>query len=217
MLLLFSVNSELWTKNLKIQQLNFTNLWRNSEIVRHFCGIVDGLTFLFLDRISEGMTYLKENVPSGFGEFLQLFYKRVRKQLLDAGYFIYRKLFHDSNFVARLFLSYQNVVCAHCYTTRTSNKQHKLRILNSNNLSVTRIPMYGHYCRHCTLGKLRWEIQKKRKGKWTLHVLLQHDNARPHRSQQTSETLASLGFTVLPHPRYSSYLASSGNICCSMG
>lgn len=36
-----------------------------------------------------------------------------------------------------------------------------------------------------------------------------HDNARPHSSKQRTQTLASLGYTVLPHPPYSPHLAPS--------
>ena len=36
-----------------------------------------------------------------------------------------------------------------------------------------------------------------------------HDNARPHSNKQTTQTLASLVYTVLPHPPYSPHLAPS--------
>jgi hypothetical protein len=39
--------------------------------------------------------------------------------------------------------------------------------------------------------------------------LLQQDKASPHKSPTTSDTIASLGFTVLPHPAYSPDLAPS--------
>jgi hypothetical protein len=45
-------------------------------------------------------------------------------------------------------------------------------------------------------------------------VLLQQDNARPHASAATSDAIARLGFTVLPHPAYSPDLAPS-NFRCS--
>jgi histone-lysine N-methyltransferase SETMAR len=34
-----------------------------------------------------------------------------------------------------------------------------------------------------------------------------HDNARPHSSKQTTKTLAFPGYTILPHPPYSPYMA----------
>jgi histone-lysine N-methyltransferase SETMAR len=36
-----------------------------------------------------------------------------------------------------------------------------------------------------------------------------HDNARQHSSKQTIQTMASFGYTTLPHPSYSPYLAPS--------
>jgi histone-lysine N-methyltransferase SETMAR len=41
------------------------------------------------------------------------------------------------------------------------------------------------------------------------HVLLQHDNARPHTALLTRECTAKFGWTVLPHPPYSPDLAPS--------
>jgi histone-lysine N-methyltransferase SETMAR len=40
-------------------------------------------------------------------------------------------------------------------------------------------------------------------------VLLQHDNARPHTSNQTQQTIDNLNFTIVPHPPYSPDLAPS--------
>jgi len=37
--------------------------------------------------------------------------------------------------------------------------------------------------------------------------LLQQDNSRPHTSAATTDAIACLGFTVLPHPEYSQDLA----------
>jgi hypothetical protein len=34
-------------------------------------------------------------------------------------------------------------------------------------------------------------------------IWLQQDNARPHTSATTTDAIACLGFTVLPHPAYS--------------
>jgi len=39
--------------------------------------------------------------------------------------------------------------------------------------------------------------------------LLQQDNSRPHTSAATTDAIARLGFTVLPHPDYSQDLAPS--------
>ena len=59
------------------------------------------------------------------------------------------------------------------------------------------------------LAKLKEAIKQKRRGKWTRHVLLQHDNAAPHTSQRTQTALADVGFEVIPHPAYSPDLAPS--------
>jgi hypothetical protein len=36
--------------------------------------------------------------------------------------------------------------------------------------------------------------------KISMPVSVLYDNARPHGSKQTTQTLASLGYTILPHP-----------------
>ncbi|GFS18061.1 histone-lysine N-methyltransferase SETMAR [Elysia marginata] len=41
------------------------------------------------------------------------------------------------------------------------------------------------------------------------NVLLLHDNARPHTSIKTRETIALMGWTTLPHPSYSPNFAPS--------
>ncbi|XP_023708250.1 histone-lysine N-methyltransferase SETMAR-like [Cryptotermes secundus] len=64
--------------------------------------------------------------------------------------------------------------------------------------------------RYCNSRRqLRRRIQQRRHGKWGRGVLFKQDNARPHGSRQTFATLGALGYTVLPHPPYSSDLAPS--------
>ena len=60
-----------------------------------------------------------------------------------------------------------------------------------------------------SLKKLRRAIQNRRRGKLSNGVRLHHDNARPHVSRQTTDLLAQFGWTVVPHPPYSSDLAPS--------
>ena len=45
-------------------------------------------------------------------------------------------------------------------------------------------------------------------------VLFHHDNARPHTSARTRETIASFGWSTLPHPPYSLDLAPSDFHLC---
>lgn len=59
----------------------------------------------------------------------------------------------------------------------------------------------AYYCQ--SLRSLRRRIQQQRKGKWSRHLLLLHDSARPHTSCETVSELEYLGWTVLPHPPYS--------------
>jgi len=56
---------------------------------------------------------------------------------------------------------------------------------------------------------LRPAIKSKRRGRLSTGVLLQHDNARPHIARSTVATIQDLSFKCLPHPPYSTDLASS--------
>ena len=56
---------------------------------------------------------------------------------------------------------------------------------------------------------LKRSLQNKRRGKLSGGILYHHDNAPPHTAKLTRDTLASFGWTVLPHPPYSPDLAPS--------
>lgn len=58
-----------------------------------------------------------------------------------------------------------------------------------------------------TLRKLKRRIQRIRPN--NNRFILQHDNARPHTSGQTRQSISSLNFDVVPHPPYSPDLAPS--------
>lgn len=47
----------------KIQELGLSNLYKENEDVRTFCGMLDGLAFLPLDKIVDGMLFIRENTP----------------------------------------------------------------------------------------------------------------------------------------------------------
>jgi len=53
----------------KIQDLGLTNMYKNIDEFSHFCGMLDGLAFLPLERVFEGMAYLK-TIASPEGEDL---------------------------------------------------------------------------------------------------------------------------------------------------
>lgn len=72
----------------KVQELGLTNLYRKSGDVRSFVGMMDGLAFLPMDRVSDGMQFLRENIPDqpGLDDLLSYFdstyvtgtYRRMR-------------------------------------------------------------------------------------------------------------------------------------------
>ncbi|GFX13248.1 histone-lysine N-methyltransferase SETMAR [Trichonephila clavipes] len=65
----------------------------------------------------------------------------------------------------------------------------------------------GAYC--ATLWKLRRALQNKRHGMLSKGVLLFNDEARPHTSRTTRESIESFGLEVLDHAPYSPDLARS--------
>ena len=57
------------------------------------------------------------------------------------------------------------------------------------------------YCQ--SLKKMKTDYRNKRRGHSSKDLLLLHDNATPHVSKKTKETLESLGILVIDHPPYS--------------
>ena len=57
--------------------------------------------------------------------------------------------------------------------------------------------------------RLNPAIRSKHRGLLSKGVVLLHDNARPHTSAHTAETLRKLKFEVMAHPPYSPDLAPS--------
>jgi len=60
-----------------------------------------------------------------------------------------------------------------------------------------------------TLQRLRRAIQNKRQELLSSGVVLLHDNARPHRAQQTTALLQQFRWNIMDHPPYSLDLAPS--------
>ena len=57
----------------KIQTLGIVQRYREEEDVKLFCGMLDGLAFLPVDDVPEGMTYLREHTPEGLEPLLDYF------------------------------------------------------------------------------------------------------------------------------------------------
>ena len=65
----------------------------------------------------------------------------------------------------------------------------------------------NRYCQ--TLDELIEAVRRKRPGRLTSGVLLQHDNATPHTANATQDWIRRFGWEVLPHPSHSPDLAPS--------
>ena len=59
----------------KIQELGLTAKYKTDEDFRIFCGEVDGLAFLPVDEVKEGMEHLKRRIPDGAQELVNYFDK----------------------------------------------------------------------------------------------------------------------------------------------
>ena len=65
----------------------------------------------------------------------------------------------------------------------------------------------NRYCQ--TLDQLREAIRRKRPGRLSKGVILQHDNATPHNAKRTQDWLKRYNWETLPHPPHSPDLAPS--------
>ena len=66
----FHLTQSTWRK---IQELGLVNCYRDSNDCKLFCGMMDGLAFLPLDKLQEGMSFLKDITPEGFEDLLTYF------------------------------------------------------------------------------------------------------------------------------------------------
>ena len=57
----------------KIQDLGLVQRYRNEEEIKHFVGMLDGLAFLPLADVEEGMELLKNATPEGLDELVDYF------------------------------------------------------------------------------------------------------------------------------------------------
>lgn len=57
----------------KIQNLGLSKRYKEDENFNLYCAMMDGLAFLPVDKVCEGMNYLKQNCPTGAENLLQYF------------------------------------------------------------------------------------------------------------------------------------------------
>ena len=57
----------------KVQQLGLVTLYRSDSDVKLFYGMLDGLAFLPVSDVSEGLNYLKEHTPDGLEPLIDNF------------------------------------------------------------------------------------------------------------------------------------------------
>jgi len=56
----------------QVQELGLAPVYRQREDVRHFCGMLDGLAFLPLADLQDGLAYLRQHIPQDVDELPQL-------------------------------------------------------------------------------------------------------------------------------------------------
>ncbi|KAL4126931.1 hypothetical protein QTP88_011129 [Uroleucon formosanum] len=57
----------------KVQELGLSNTYQENEGFRLFCAMIDSLAFLPLNKVKEGMEYLKQNIPNKADDLLIYF------------------------------------------------------------------------------------------------------------------------------------------------
>lgn len=75
----------------RMQELGLSVRYREEADLKHFCGMLDGLAFLKMDDVPEGMDFIRQNVPDGLDDLVDYFdstyvtgsYRRVRGPAAD--------------------------------------------------------------------------------------------------------------------------------------
>ena len=57
----------------KVQELGLSSAYKEDPNIKHFCGMIDGLSFLPEDDVHAGMMYLKDHVPTDLEPLLDYF------------------------------------------------------------------------------------------------------------------------------------------------
>ena len=74
----------------KIQCLGLEDLYKNNDDIKQFCGKIDGLAFLPVQQVPEGMQHLQQQCPPELNDFLEYFnetyvsgtYRRIQRPAL---------------------------------------------------------------------------------------------------------------------------------------
>ena len=57
----------------RIQELGLTTLYKEDDDVKLFCGMLDALAFLQVERVRDGMRHLKTVIPDGVYDLVEYF------------------------------------------------------------------------------------------------------------------------------------------------
>ena len=76
----------------KVQSLGLTQLYKDSEDVKLFCGMMDSLALLPIEDLPAGLDFLRNNMPEGLDDLLTYFdatyctgtYRRIQRHADDA-------------------------------------------------------------------------------------------------------------------------------------
>ena len=84
--------SLLWSKWRKVQALGLTEEYHNNEEFKLFVGQMDGLAFLRLADVQQGMLFLRNNMPNVDGKVFDYFYHGVWSVCIFYMYYIVQNI-----------------------------------------------------------------------------------------------------------------------------